>query len=290
MKLWPGNAQHQGARDSQQDSFGFSDLDDRPFVAHAGFLGVVADGMGGMAHGGPASVAAVRALLHAYAAKADNESIPNALLRALRTANDAVVDLARAAGKPDEVGTTAVVVVVHNATLHWIGAGDSRAYLFRNGRLTQITADHVYGAELDAKVASGHLSEQQAYDDPDRNALTSHLGLERIRQMDRSVRPLPLFEGDRVLVCSDGVYRALSIEEMASPLADAPQRACETLIKRIAAKRIERQDNMTAIVIALDPDNVITGTDTGSVTESTTRSEQVEQAQTRQVQTRQVRS
>ena len=63
MKLRPGNAQHQGARETQQDSFGFSDLDDRPFVAHAGLLGVVADGMGGMAHGGPAGATAVRGIV-----------------------------------------------------------------------------------------------------------------------------------------------------------------------------------------------------------------------------------
>jgi protein phosphatase len=260
VKLRPGNAQHQGARETQQDSFGFSDLDDRLFVAHAGLLGVVADGMGGMAHGGAAGAIAVRTLLQEYAAKPTEEPIPDALLRALRRANDAVVAMAREAGTPDEVGTTAAVVVVHDATLHWIAAGDTRIYLCRDGRLTQVNPDHIYTAELDAKAAAGTISEADAQDDPDRNALTSHLGTARIRQIDRSVRPLPLFEGDRVLVCSDGVYRALSPEEMAAPLADNPQRACETLITRVDAKHLERQDNMTAIVIALDGDQVITGT------------------------------
>jgi PPM family protein phosphatase len=259
VKLRPGNAQHQGARETQQDSFGFSDLDDRPFVAHAGLLGIVADGMGGMAHGGAAGATAVRTLLQEYAAKSSDESIPDALLRALRRANDAVVDLAHDAGTPDDVGTTAAVVVVHDATLHWIAAGDTRIYLYRDGRLTQVNPDHIYGAELDAKAAAGSISRAEAADDPDRSALTSHLGTERIRQIDRSIRALPLLEGDRVLVCSDGVYRALSADEMAAPLADNPQRACETLISRVNAKKLERQDNMTAIVIALDGDHVITG-------------------------------
>jgi protein phosphatase len=259
VKLRPGNAQHQGARETQQDSFGFSDLEDRPFVAHAGLLGVVADGMGGMAHGGAAGAAAVRALLQEYAGKRPDESIPAALLGVLRRANEAVVDLARAAGTPDDVGTTAAVVVVHDATLHWIAAGDTRIYMYRDGRVTQVNADHIYAAELDAKAAQGRISQTEADDDPDRNALTSHLGTESIRHVDRSVRPFPLIEGDRVLVCSDGVYRALSHDEMAGPLSDNPQRACETLIARVNAKRLDRQDNMTAIVIALDGDHVITG-------------------------------
>jgi serine/threonine protein phosphatase PrpC len=269
VKLRPGNAQHQGARETQQDSFGFSDLDDHQFVAHAGLLGVVADGMGGMAHGGAAGAIAVRTLLQEYAAKSGGEPIPDALLRALRRANDAVVDMAREAGTPDEVGTTAAVIVVHDATLHWIAAGDTRIYLCREGRLTQVNPDHIYAAELDAKAAAGTISEAEAHDDPDRNALTSHLGTARIRQIDRSMRPLPLFEGDRVLVCSDGVYRALSADEMAAPLADNPQRACETLVARVHAKQLERQDNMTAIVIALDGDQVTTGTASGAAEAST---------------------
>lgn len=263
MTIRPGNAQHQGARESQQDSFGFSDLDDRPFVAHAGFLGMVADGMGGMAHGGAAGAVAVHAVLHEYASKTPDESIPEALLRSLRRANEAVIEFAREAGSPDEVGTTAAIIVVHDATLHWIAAGDTRVYLWRGGRLTQVTADHVYAAALDAKVAAGRLREDEAREDRDRDALTSHLGLARVPAIDRSVRPFPLFEGDRVLVCSDGVYRALSTEDMAALLSGNPQRACETLISRVAARQLERQDNMTAIVIALDDDRVRT-----SVTEA----------------------
>jgi PPM family protein phosphatase len=258
VKLRPGNAQHQGAREAQQDSFGFSDLDDRPFVAHAGLLGVVCDGMGGMAHGGAAGVTAVRTLLQAYAAKDPHESIPDALRRALQAANAAVVDVAREAGMPDGVGTTAAVVVVHDGMLHWIAAGDTRIYVWRAGRLTQVNLDHIYGAELDAKAAAGEISRAAAVDDPDRQALTSHLGMERIASIDGSVRPLPLFEGDRVLVCSDGVYRALTLMEMAAPLGGNPQRACETLIARVEAKRLEKQDNMTAIVIGIDGDEVKT--------------------------------
>ena len=260
MKIRPGNAQHQGSREAQQDSFGFSDLDDAAFVAHAGFLGVVADGMGGMAHGGAAGATAVRALLDAYAAKRPDEPLTAALLRALHHANDAVVALARDTNGVGDVGTTAAVAVVHDAALHWIAAGDSRVYLWRAGRLTQVNADHVYAADLDVKVVKGQISEEEARDDPDRDALTSHLGMTPVRHIDRNLDPHPLFDGDRVLICSDGLYRALALDEIAASLAGNPQRACETLIERAVAKGHPRQDNMTVIVIGLDGDGVISET------------------------------
>ena len=260
MIVRPGNAQHQGARDAQQDSFAFSDPDAHDFTAHAGLLGIVADGMGGMAHGGAAGAAAVRALLEAYGAKSPEESIAAALRRAMHAANEAVVTLARATGQPDDVGTTAAAVVVHEATLQWASVGDSRVYLWRGGRLVQVTVDHVYAADLDARVAAGRMTEEAAASDPDREALTSHLGSGNLRAIDHSVRPLPLFEGDRVLVCSDGLYRALTPLELSAPLAGNPQRACETLVERAVAKRHDRQDNLTVIVIGLDADGVTTDT------------------------------
>jgi serine/threonine protein phosphatase PrpC len=252
MRIRPGNAQHQGARDSQQDSFGFSHLEDRAFTAHAGCLGVVADGMGGMAHGGAASATAVQTVLHEYAAKRPHETIQDALERAVTRANEAVVAMAEAAGVPREVGTTLAAAVVHGAEMHWISVGDSRVYLCRRGRLTQVTVDHVYAAELDARLAEGEISADRAQTDPDRDALTSHLGQTTLGAVDRNVTPLPLLEGDRIVICSDGIYRALSPAEVAGPLAGAPQDACEKLVSHVVAKQLAKQDNMTVIVLALD--------------------------------------
>jgi len=253
MRIRPGNAQHQGARDSQQDSFGFSDLEDRGFTSHAGCLGVVADGMGGMAHGGAASATAVQAVLREYAAKTPEESIQDALERAVRRANEAVVALAEAAGAPREVGTTLAAAVVHGTEMHWISVGDSRVYLCRRGRLTQVTVDHVYAADLDARLADGEISAERAQTDPDRDALTSHLGQTTLGAIDRSAAAFPLLEGDRIVICSDGIYRALSAAELAAPVAKPPQDACEALVASVVAKQLAKQDNMTVIVLALDP-------------------------------------
>ncbi|MEQ1907933.1 MAG: protein phosphatase 2C domain-containing protein [Vicinamibacterales bacterium] len=252
MTIRPGNAQHQGAREYQQDAFAFSDLENADFVAHGGVLGVIADGMGGLARGGEAGQIAVRTFLHRYESKSTAEPIPVALAAALEQANTEVVNLARSAGEAGNVGATLVAVVVHDYRLYWTSVGDSRAYLLRGNQCEQLTLDHVYGAELDLKVASGSLTPDAARNDPDREALTSHLGKDRLTQVDRALQPLSLEPGDRVFLCTDGLYRALDSRELIRHLTSNPQRGCEELVDKVVRKQLPGQDNLTAIALALD--------------------------------------
>ena len=113
----PGNAQHIGARSEQQDSFGFSAFDDAEFVKHAGFLCVVADGMGGLAMGKESSDTAVRTFLTTYEAKEPDEKIAEVMDRALHAANRAVTRRAAEAGVEGEAGTTLVAVAIHGCCL-----------------------------------------------------------------------------------------------------------------------------------------------------------------------------
>ena len=249
MKFSPGNAQHIGARSEQQDSFGFSDPDDRSFVAHAGVAAVVADGMGGLANGGAASSTAVHAFLKAYESKDPAEPIPDALLRSINSANHAVMTLWRKSGAKDNLGTTLAAVVLHEDWLYWVSAGDSRVYFYQGGRLTRLTTDHVYAADLDEQVGKGRITREQAITHPEREALTSYLGLETLPRVDRSVRAFPVKPGDNVVICSDGLYRALSDEEIAGSLEKDARRTCETLVERAVAKHIARQDNITVIAL-----------------------------------------
>src|SRR5690348_14445951 len=112
MRILPGNAQHIGARHSQQDSFGFADPNDQEFIAHAGFLAVVCDGMGGMEHGEAASKTAVRAFLEAYQRKTPEESIPAALERGAFEANREVLAQATQLGLVENMGTTLVAAAL----------------------------------------------------------------------------------------------------------------------------------------------------------------------------------
>ena len=247
MRFLPGNAQHVGARAEQEDSFGFSDPSDRSFVAHAGMVAVVADGIGGLSNGGAASATAVQAFLKAYESKDPAESIADALLRSIQTANRAVRDLSSRTSMQDKLGTTLAAVVIHEDWLYWVSAGDSRVYFCQDGHAIRLTTDHVYAKDLEVEVARGRITREQASNDPQRDALTSYLGRETVPRVDRSVRAFPIKLGDGILICTDGLYRSLSDEEIASDLQQDPQETCETLVQHALSKQHATQDNITVI-------------------------------------------
>jgi len=257
MRFAVGNAQDIGARPEQEDSFGFSDPRNQTFVAHGGLLGVVADGMGGLSHGSEASRSAVRTFLGTYELKSAGESIPEALKRSLLEANRAVLALAAKSNSPHGVGTTLAAVVLHQNSLYWISAGDSRIYLLHGDRLTQITADHVYAKELNQKVAAGRLSRAEAQNDSERDAVTSYLGKRDLAEIDCNRRPFPLLPGERVILCSDGFYHALSEKEITAAFSGKMQAACEDLVRQAVAKHREHQDNLTVIGLMSEVDSAV---------------------------------
>lgn len=252
VPLLPGNAQHRGDREEQQDSFGFSDLHDAALLAQRGALAVLADGMGGHALGRAASQTAVKTFLDGYPRKTPDEPIPTALRRLLREANTSVRTLAEQEGELDNAGSTLAAAVVHQQALHWIAVGDSRIYLYHAGRVTLLTADHVYARELDREAAAGRIEATAAADHPDRDALTSFLGVPELAAIECNFQPVPLQAGDRILLCSDGVYRALAETELAGELVQSdPQAAAEALVGRVLARQLPGQDNLTVVILAV---------------------------------------
>jgi len=251
MELRPGNAQWIGRREEQQDSFGFAGFDQPAFRAHAGVLVVLADGMGGMSNGREAGRLAVQQMMAAYREKGPDESIPDALMRGLTTANRSVYALACGSEGEGNVGTTLVAAAVCGEDLFWVAVGDSRLYLYRHAddSLTQCTQDHNHGNELLLRVATGELSRETVASDPDREALTSFVGMAEIPQVDRNLRPLVLAPGDRLLLCSDGVHGVLGAAELQQALTLDAQPATDALIAAVKAKAIDTQDNATAAVL-----------------------------------------
>ena len=248
MKFIAGNAQHIGARQEQQDSFGFSDPDSKAFVTHGGFLGVVADGMGGLTHGHDASSTAVRSFLQAYQQKTPQEPIPDALARSLREANRAVLQVA-GNDSANGVGTTLAAAVVHDDEVFWISAGDSRVYWLQKTHLTRLTADHIYAAKLDREMAQGKISRAEAQNHPERASLTSYLGQPEPELVDRNRQPLTVQPDDCIILCSDGLYRALTEAEIAGTFRHDLQRACDSLVQQTLAKQRKKQDNITVIAL-----------------------------------------
>ncbi|MDH4308652.1 MAG: protein phosphatase 2C domain-containing protein, partial [Acidimicrobiia bacterium] len=129
----------------------------------------------------------------------------------------------------------------------WIGhIGDSRAYLLRDGTLSQITEDHTIVTEY---LRTGKITEDQAADHPQRHMLTRALGL--VHGVDVDTIPLLLRPGDRVLLCSDGVNNMLTDQEIADALGAATaEEAAWELVER--ANRAGGHDNVTALVVDVE--------------------------------------
>ncbi len=188
---------------------GFEPVD--PAVrAERGCLYVVADGMGGHAAGEVASNYAVQSILHTYYSAAW-AGVAGTLTGAIRRANE---DIHTEGGRDAErrgMGSTVVAAAVLDNQAVIAHAGDSRAYLLRNGQLILLTRDHTWVAE---RLADGTLSPEEAEHHPNRNVLTRNLG-SRI-DVEPEVTIQPLQRGDRLLLCSDGLWGAISEVQIAA--------------------------------------------------------------------------
>lgn len=230
MRFVAGAATDVGrVREENEDSFLVDDHLD---------LFAVADGMGGHRAGEVASATALEAL---RASVAGGEPMDDAI----RKANEAVLE--KAAGDDDltGMGTTLTAVVSRPAREIVVGhVGDSRAYVLRDGELSQLTADHSLVEEL---VRDGRLTPEQAAVHPQRAIITRALGIEPDINVDLYERALET--GDRVLLCSDGLTNMVRSDEIATILRreSHPARAAERLVD--AANEAGGDDNVTAVVL-----------------------------------------
>lgn len=113
----------------------------------------------------------------------------------------------------------------------------------------QVNREHVYGVELDEQAGRGEISFSAAASDPQRKALTSFIGIGKLKKIDRNIRPLKLLEGDRVLLMSDGVFGTLSDGEIAEAMHAPAEMSGEILDRMIRSKNLANQDNYTAIIL-----------------------------------------
>lgn len=165
----------------------------------SGSMLLVADGMGGAAAGDLASTVAVQ-----QAAKADGryqgEDMLEAAAGAMTRANDTLADLIVADPRLDGMGTTVSGALFSGTQLGMVHIGDSRGYLLRDGKLTRITHDHSW---VQALVDEGKISEEEAAVHPHRNLLLRVLNGQPIHEPDYWL--LDVREGDRLMLCSDGL-------------------------------------------------------------------------------------
>ncbi|HZD11792.1 MAG TPA: Stp1/IreP family PP2C-type Ser/Thr phosphatase, partial [Candidatus Binatia bacterium] len=231
-----------------------------------GGLFIVADGMGGHQAGEVASDLAVQTVRDELAwfleSNETEDTQPSAsgattvldaaaelplqrrLRMAIEKANQSIAGYSH--DNPDEagnLGTTITCALIDDEVAIVGNVGDSRTYLLRNGELEQLTEDHSYVAQL---VRDGQLAPQDVFTHPRRNVITRSLGHRPDVEVDLQVHPLQ--EGDRLLLCSDGLWEMVqesgAIAEMLGS-SDNPKSTVEQLI--IAANRAGGADNIGVV-------------------------------------------
>jgi serine/threonine protein phosphatase PrpC len=219
---------------------------------------LVADGMGGHELGQVASRMVVDAVDRRFGADVpspagefDGDPSPDALRRLVAGIADANRRIWSELGREGErtTGSTAVGAVTERDALYVANVGDSRAYLLRDGRLMRLTVDH---SQVQEMVDGGLLDRDQARTHPLGNILTRAVGVEEDLAVDAfGVRPV---DGDRVLLCSDGVSKEVADDEIGRDLAvhDDPADAARSLVT-LAVER-GGHDNATALVLFVQTD------------------------------------
>jgi len=205
---------------------------------------VVADGMGGHAGGDVASTIAIEILKHLDHPGHTPKTALDDLENALDHSQLALIRASDTAPQLQGLGTTVVCLLRTDTTLVMAHMGDSRAYLLRNGQLTQVTVDHTFVQHL---VDIGRITPEEAINHPQRNVVMRVLSdFDLDLHPDVSVREAKT--GDRWLLCSDGLSGYLTEEELTSILLGVrdPDLAADALINQ--ALKNQSTDNVTCLV------------------------------------------
>ena len=199
----------------------------------------VADGMGGHSAGEVASTLATQAVAALFTGRSADE-----LESAVRAANWAVWERASTHPELEGMGTTFCTLgVIADGVVAIANVGDSRAYLARNGSLQALTDDHTVAGQL---LREGKLTAREAARHPQRHLLTRALGVGAETVIDTTC--LDAVIGDRLLLCTDGVFSSTSDEELAQLVAESenPQAAADAVVDRALANGSD--DNASAVV------------------------------------------
>lgn len=220
-------------------------------------LGLVADGMGGAAGGEEASRLAVETVQTDFVDSMPDdlpheveEQISQKLRDVLNRANQVVLDRAAEHYELTGMGTTATMVLVHATEAIFAHIGDSRAYVVEGTtqQITQITEDHSF---VEALLASGHITPEQAEIHPLRNVLYRALGQKDEADTDVEIYTRKLKVDDRLILCSDGLPRHIKNHEIASIAISSEQP--DVIGQQLIDLANERggEDNISVVVIVV---------------------------------------
>lgn len=238
VRISLGSAQSCGTREHQEDSFGYTPI---YRIDSNGFLAVVADGIGGLTDGDKASSYVVTSLL-GMSDLIGGRNIADKFRRLVSQLNYDVFHGGTG-------GCTLAAVYCCKDGIYWCSVGDSRIYLYRGGMAFQMSEDSNYQNQLLDDVIAQKLSFKEAIENEKKDSLVHYIGSKSEPIPDVNIHPLVPRSGDKLLICSDGVYNALSTEEISHALLNPAQQAADALASAITDKNYTDQDNSTMIVL-----------------------------------------
>jgi protein phosphatase len=203
-------------------------------------LWLVADGMGGHEYGEVASALAREAIVREV-----RRGSP--LAQAIRTADEEIIRASRQRGDSLPMGTTVVAARVAGRRFEVAWVGDSRVYLWRDGKLAQLSQDHSYVQEL---IGRGEISVEQARSHPHRNVVTQALGVTDPRQLNVETLSGDLDTGMQLLLCSDGLTEEVDDARIAQLLSQ-PDCSAQECVDELVEAALDGggSDNVTVVLV-----------------------------------------
>lgn len=233
-------------RANNEDSYLYWEPDSDEEFRRKGRLAIVADGMGGYEGGQEASRLAVESVRHVYDRDFGGDP-QRALISGFEAAHANIQRYAAEHPEFHGMGTTCTAVSIIDNRLCFAHIGDSRLYLVRGDTITRLTRDHSYVGRL---VESGIVRSEDAESHPQRHILTAALGSGRDVTPQIPDEPVPVEDGDTLILCSDGLWGLVGDQELGKVSREnPPAEACQQMVK-LALDR-GGPDNVTVIVLRI---------------------------------------
>ena len=244
QKIMVGTSSIIGHRKMQQDTI-FGQFDEN------GGIGIVCDGMGGLEGGEKASALAARTLAEDYFTSVPISNVPAFLRREGQKIDGIVSRLTDERGNDMDAGTTMVAAIIQDDILYFLSIGDSRIFFIRNDAIQPLNELHNYRLTMDRMLKEGSMSmAEYKKKGKQAEALISFLGMGDMALMD--IKTIQLKDQDRILLCSDGLYRALSedvILEVLNYHKFDMQMAAQALTDEASRRSKRGQDNTSVVLI-----------------------------------------
>ena len=233
-------------RENNEDFVGFWQPQTIEEKRSHGAVAALADGVGGLSHGEVASRMAVETALQTFREAPEGKTPPQLLTQMFNAANLAVYDKAMENHGKSRMATTLSIVVLRNNQVVVGNVGDSRVYLVHKGEIKQLSTDHSY---VGMQQKFGLISEQDAKTSEHRSILTRSIGQDPMIRVD--VEDTTVFKGDRVVLCSDGLYAHVADSEIADIVSRlSPAQACRQLVA--LAEQRGTDDNVSVQVLQIN--------------------------------------